>query len=160
MAYALYGLFDVSPGANYGERHAGAKTRLLAAIAQRQDIKKSKELEAKKAEKPEQRGTIHFATLRLIKKFLCEREAESGWELIDEFEPDPTVPTPIFPGGTFMATYPDHPTTQIYLTLPSTKADNRADFMIIAPNATFYPGKHCGHIIFASDYPFNPPSIY
>jgi hypothetical protein len=32
MSYALYGIFGVTPGANYGERRDGARQRLLAAI--------------------------------------------------------------------------------------------------------------------------------
>lgn len=32
MSYALYGIFDVAPGANYGEKHEKARRRLLAAI--------------------------------------------------------------------------------------------------------------------------------
>ena len=34
MSYALYGIFGVTPGANYGEEHEGARQRLLAAIHQ------------------------------------------------------------------------------------------------------------------------------
>ena len=34
MSYALYGIFGVTPGANYGEEHKGARQRLLAAIHQ------------------------------------------------------------------------------------------------------------------------------
>jgi len=32
MSYALYGLFDVAPGANYGERYERARQRLISAI--------------------------------------------------------------------------------------------------------------------------------
>jgi hypothetical protein len=38
MSYALYGILDVTLGANYGERHEGARQRLLAAIHQRDNI--------------------------------------------------------------------------------------------------------------------------
>lgn len=36
--YALYGIFSVTPGANYGERRGGAKQRLLEAINQRERL--------------------------------------------------------------------------------------------------------------------------
>ncbi|GIZ48213.1 hypothetical protein CKM354_001128200 [Cercospora kikuchii] len=38
MSYALYGIFGVTPGANYGERHEGARRRLLAAIHHQDDV--------------------------------------------------------------------------------------------------------------------------
>ncbi|WPG99074.1 Hypothetical protein R9X50_00187900 [Acrodontium crateriforme] len=38
MSYALYGIFGVTPGANYGERRDGARRRLLAAISQQETI--------------------------------------------------------------------------------------------------------------------------
>jgi hypothetical protein len=38
MSYALYGILDVTLGANYGERYEGARQRLLAAIHQRGNI--------------------------------------------------------------------------------------------------------------------------
>lgn len=38
MSYALYGIFGVTPGANYGERHEGARQRLLAAIHHRDNL--------------------------------------------------------------------------------------------------------------------------
>ncbi|WPH04423.1 Hypothetical protein R9X50_00731400 [Acrodontium crateriforme] len=38
MFYALYGIFGVTPGANYGERRDGAKQRLLAAINHQETI--------------------------------------------------------------------------------------------------------------------------
>jgi hypothetical protein len=38
MSYALYGILDVTLGANYGERYEGARQRLLAAIHQRDNI--------------------------------------------------------------------------------------------------------------------------
>ncbi|KAM3423937.1 hypothetical protein BST61_g1331 [Cercospora zeina] len=38
MSYALYGIFGVTPGANYGERYEGARARLLAAIDHRDNV--------------------------------------------------------------------------------------------------------------------------
>jgi hypothetical protein len=38
MSYALYGILEVTLGANYGERYEGARQRLLAAIHQRNNI--------------------------------------------------------------------------------------------------------------------------
>ena len=37
MSYALYGIFSVTPGANYGEKGEGARERLLNAIYQRKN---------------------------------------------------------------------------------------------------------------------------
>ncbi|OQN95615.1 hypothetical protein B0A48_18692 [Cryoendolithus antarcticus] len=38
MSYALYGILGVTLGANYGEKHAGARQRLMAAIHQRDNL--------------------------------------------------------------------------------------------------------------------------
>lgn len=38
MSYALYGIFGVSPGANYGEKRGGARQRLMAAINHQKDV--------------------------------------------------------------------------------------------------------------------------
>ena len=38
MVYALYGIFDISLGANYGERECKAMERLLAAVHQRENL--------------------------------------------------------------------------------------------------------------------------
>ena len=38
MSYALYGIFGVTPGANYGEKHFGARQRLLAAIRRPENL--------------------------------------------------------------------------------------------------------------------------
>jgi len=45
MSYALYGIFSVTPGANYGEEYKGARQRLLAAINQHNDIVKQQAAE-------------------------------------------------------------------------------------------------------------------
>lgn len=38
MSYALYGVLNVTPGANYGEGHEGARRRLLAAIHHEESV--------------------------------------------------------------------------------------------------------------------------
>lgn len=38
LSYALYGIFGVTPGANYGDRADGARRRLLAAIKEREGV--------------------------------------------------------------------------------------------------------------------------
>jgi hypothetical protein len=38
MSYALYGIFGVTPGANYGERHRGARERLWEAVRKRDSL--------------------------------------------------------------------------------------------------------------------------
>lgn len=98
--------------------------------------------------------------LRSLKRAMDKSPADFGWGLIDEFERGSNATTASFAGGTFMALYADDPTTQMYLTIPSSKGDYRADWTILSPNATFYPGKHGGHLIFSRDFPFKEPSVY
>ncbi|KAK4508618.1 hypothetical protein PRZ48_002357 [Zasmidium cellare] len=162
MSYALYGIFGVTPGANYGERQAGARTRLLTAISQT-ELSKATLNEVPKPQVEESRGSMQPNTIRYTRRSIKDRPSESGWTLVDEFDCPPGALDPnmrLFAGGTFMAEYPGDRSTRLYLTLPSTKGDNRADWTIIAPNATYYPGKHCGHLIFPSGFPFRPPSVY
>ncbi|KAF2171954.1 hypothetical protein M409DRAFT_18185 [Zasmidium cellare ATCC 36951] len=163
MSYALYGIFGVTPGANYGERKAGARNRLLTAISQLQELGHARNNEIPKPQEEPRRVSMHANTLRFMRRSIKDRSAESGWTLVDEFDCPPDsvdANLKLFAGGTFMAEYTGDPSTKLYLTLPSSEGDNRADWTIIAPNATFYPGKHSGHLIFPSDFPFRPPSVY
>jgi len=105
------------------------------------------------------RGSVFSGTMRYINKYLVDG-SESGWNLIDEFSNSDTNTNNTFAGGTFMAEYSEDSTTTLLLTVPSTKGNNRADWVVIAPNSTYYPGKHAGHLIFSSTFPFLPPAVY
>lgn len=162
-SYALYGIFGVTPGANYGERKVGARTRLLTAIYQSREVAKTKNIDIKNPPGEPRRGSMHSHTIRYIRRSLRDVGAELGWTLVDEFDCPPDsvdANMRLFAGGVFMFERPDDSSTRLYLTIPSCEGDNRADWTIIAPNATFYPGKHRGHLIFPSEFPFKPPAVY
>lgn len=105
------------------------------------------------------KGTVFAATMRYIKRSLVDR-SDSGWKLVDKFEHSGSSSETTFAGGTFTAEYPGEPTVQLFLTIPSSKGNNRADWTVISPNSTYYPGKHAGHLIFRQDFPFSSPALY
>jgi hypothetical protein len=90
--------------------------------------------------------------MRYVKKELVDR-SKSGWEMIDEFEYLSSSTRAEFKGGVFVAEYPGDPTTKLFLTIPNSHKNNRADWAVVAPNSKFFPGKHARHLTFRGTFP-------
>jgi ubiquitin-protein ligase len=58
-----------------------------------------------------------------------------------------------------MTTYRDTD-NKMFLTIPSVYGYNRADWKIVTPHSTYYPGTHSGHLIFPPDLPIFEPAVY
>ena len=148
MVYALFGIFGVTPGANYGEGRHSAEERLMEAIHRRASRGagdgpsggRSKIMTIRAAAKqPDAKSTLARNVLHYVETALMN-EKMSGWTTVEDLN----APS----GISFKATYVENSTTaQLYLTCPSWHADDRADWVIIAPDSDYYPGRHEGHLI-------------
>ncbi|KAF4455113.1 GPI inositol-deacylase [Fusarium albosuccineum] len=84
------------------------------------------------------------------------------WEVLEEiFDPNDPNATPEqlksrFQAGTFFFCYPGHEKTTVILTVPSKFHLHSADWTILAPNSAWHPGRHDGHLVLPSSFPFKP----